>query len=64
MKLGKIDFNLPRSYTEAIVMEVALMQAVHVYAVIAGLFLLICIPLIRMTNAATKRHKEMLKHKS
>lgn len=59
---GRIEFNSARPYTEAIVMEEAPMQAVHVYGALVVLFILICIPLIKMTNDATKRHKQTLKH--
>ncbi len=43
-------------------MEEAPMQAVHVYGVLVFLFILVCIPLIKLTNDATRRHKESLKH--
>ena len=43
-------------------MEEAPMQAVHVYGVLVVLFILFCIPLIKMTNDATRRHKDSLKH--
>ena len=41
-------------------MEEAPMQAVHVYGVLVVLFILFCIPLIKMTNDATERHKQWL----
>lgn len=40
-----------------------LMDSVHVYGVLVTLFVLICIPLIKMTNDATKRHKQWLKQR-
>lgn len=36
------------------------MDAVLVYGVLVTLIILICIPLIKMTNDATERHKQWL----
>lgn len=39
------------------------MDAVHVYGVLVTLFILICIPLIKITNDSTERHKQWLKQR-
>lgn len=39
------------------------MDAVLVYGVLVTLFILICIPFIKMTNDATERHKQWLRQR-
>ena len=39
------------------------MDAVHIYGVLVTLVILICIPLIKMTNDATEGHKQSLKQR-